>query len=70
MNMIRLKCNRKLFVFAPVGRNVYSLAILFLLLSSEGAERVSLLWSEDFVCALIAINISLRWSESETKVAL
>ena len=33
-----LKCNTKLCVFAPAGRDIYSLAILSLFLSSVGAQ--------------------------------
>jgi hypothetical protein len=34
----KLECNRTLFVFAPEGRDVYSLAVLSLFRSSVGAQ--------------------------------
>ena len=64
------------------GRDVYGLAILSLLRSSVGGAQsllparqsfrcpVSLLRSEIFAGAIVAINISLLWSENEFHFAL
>jgi hypothetical protein len=75
------KCIKTLRVFAPEGRDIYSLAFLSLVLSSVGAQPLLPCWvlliglapnGAKTLCGgePVAINISLRWSEGESAFAL
>lgn len=73
---INLEVHRTLFVLAPEGRDVHSLARPFdssapwernVGFRQRTSARVSLLASEILLLTLAAINMSLLWSEAETK---